>query len=389
MNSRERVIKAINLQEPDRVPMDINPLYDFYINLKNYLHIEIEENVKYNFAMEVIPHPLVLKTLGIDISSVKLGSPKKIINQVSGDGLVQDEWGIVYRPMAQLSGGSYYEVAIPPLIEADLSDLNKYPWPMPDLPGRGEAAELTAKQLSENTDFAIIGRFGGPITETALNMLGIENWMICLASDPEFIESLLTKITDIQIAFDRIGLEATAKYLHIFKASGEDLGMQIGPLYSMKMFRNQLLPHLKRRFQAARKYLDAVNPLVKMMLHSCGSISAFIPDLIEAGIDIIDPIQPHAAGMNSAELKTRFGDRIAFHGGVDIQQVLPFGTRSEIKSEVITRIQDLGKGGGYILAPSHNVQADVKPENIVYMIEIAKQCGEYPLDNNLYNRVLC
>jgi len=379
MNSRERVTKAINHQEPDRIPIDLNPLHDFYINLKQYLDFEIEETVKHNFAMEVVPHPMVLKKLGIDISSVKLGSPKGNKKEPRSDGLVEDDWGIIYKVVSQPGGGSYYEVVRSPLKDAKLSDLAHYPWPVPDLPGRGEEAEKNAKALFEDTEFAILGRFGGAITETAIYLLGMENWMIRLASDPDFMEALLTKITDIQIALDRIGLEATAKYLQIFKASGEDLGMQTGPMYSMKMFRNQFLPHLRRRFQAARKYLDNINPSVKIMLHSCGSISRFIPDLIDAGIDIIDPIQPHAAEMNSADLKTKFGDQISFHGGIDIQQVLPFGTKDEIEAEVRLRINALGSGGGYILAPAHNVQADVKPENIIYMINAVKEFGRYPL----------
>jgi len=379
MNSRERVIRAINHQEPDRVPIDLNPLHDFYLNLKQYLHLDFEEKVKNNFAMEVVPHPLVLQKLGVDISSVKLGSPTAKKKVARGDGLVEDDWGVLYRVVSQPGGGSYYEVVKPPLKDAKLSDLVHYSWPVPDLPGRGEEAEKNAKALYEDTEFAILGRFGGPITETALYMLGMENWMIRLASDPDFMEALLTKITDIQIALDRIGLEATAKYLQIFKASGEDLGMQTGPMYSMKMFRNQLLPHLKRRFQAARKYLDSVNPSVKIMLHSCGSISRFLPDLIDAGIEIIDPIQPHAAAMNSAYLKENFGNKLTFHGGIDIQQVLPFGKKEEIETEVQTRINDLGSGGGYILAPAHNVQADVKPENIICMIDAVKKFGSYPL----------
>jgi uroporphyrinogen decarboxylase len=379
MNSRERVTRAINHQEADRVPIDLNPLQDFYLDLKNYLKIDVDEQVKHNYAMEVVPHPLVLKKLGIDMSSVKLGSPTKKKSEPRSDGLIEDEWGVIYRVVAQPGGGSYLEVVNPPLKNAKLSELATYPWPVPDLPGRGEEAEKNAKALFEDTEFAILGRFGGAITETAINMLGMENWMTRLVLEPEFTEALLTRITDIQIALDRIGLEATAKYLQIFKASGEDLGMQTGPLYSMKMFRNQFLPHFRRRFQSARKYLDSVNPGVKIMLHSCGSISRFIPDLMDAGIDIIDPIQPHAAEMDSAYLKEKFGDRISFHGGVDIQHVLPFGTKEEIREEVKTRIRDLGPGGGYILAPAHNVQADVKPENILVMIEAAKEFGNYPL----------
>jgi uroporphyrinogen decarboxylase len=379
LTSRERVTKAINHQEPDLVPVDLNPLYDFYIQLKDYLGIEIEEKISHNLAMEVIPHPDVLKKLGVDVTAVKLGSVKGVSKEERTDGLVKDDWGILYKLVNQPGGGRYYEVVHSPLIDATLNDLEKYPWPIADLPGRGEGAETAAKHLYEDTDLAIMGRFGGAITEIALYMLGMENWMTRLAMDPEFIHALLTKIADIQIALDRIGLEATAKYLTIYKASGEDLGMQMGPMYSPKMFREMFLPYFTRRFQAAREYLDEVNPGVKIMLHSCGSIRRFLPELIEAGVDIIDPVQPHAAEMNTAELKRDFGSQLAFHGAVDIQQVLPFGTAEEIDQEVKERIFTLGKGGGYILAPAHNVQADVPAKNIVRMCEAAVKFGTYPL----------
>ena len=379
LTSRERVIKAINHQEPDRVPIDLNPLFDFYINLKEYLGLDIDEKISHNLAMEVIPNPKVLQKLKIDIISVKLGSANSAAKEERRDGLVQDDWGTVYRLVSQPGGGKYYEVVDSPLRNATLDDLENYPWPQADQPGRGEAAEAAAKRLYENTDFALLGRFGGPITETALYMLGMENWMMRLAVDPEFIEALLTKITDIQIALDRVGLEATAKYLQIFKASGEDLGMQTGPLYSPKMFANRLLPHLKRRFKAARRYLDTVNPAVKIMLHSCGSIRRFLPNLIDAGVDIIDPIQPHAAEMESGGLKRDFGGSLSFHGGVDIQKVLPFGTEEDIAQEVKVRISTMGSGGGYILAPAHNVQADVPPQNVAFMCETVLKYGNYPL----------
>jgi len=376
------VIKTINHQEPDRIPLDFTPLYDFYLNLKQYLGMEIDETVNYNISMEVIPHPDVLRRLGVDIISVKLGSPTKQEKEERADGLVQDEWGVLFKQVFQPGGGRYYEVVHSPLKDATVDDLETYPWPRPDLPGRGEKAEQSAKHLYEDTDLAIMGRFGGAILDAAVYLLGMENWMVRLAQDKEFIARFLEKITDVQIGLDRIGLEAAGKYIQIFKASGEDLGMQTGPLYSLRMFREQLLPHFRRRYQAARKILDEVNPSAKIMLHSCGSIRSFIPDLIESGIDIIDPIQPHAAGMDSAELKRDFGERLCFHGGIDIQQVLPFGTKEDVVNETRIRIKALGKGGGYILAPAHNVQADVPPENLVTLYEAAHRYGEYRIDVN-------
>lgn len=376
---RERIIAAINHREPDRVPVDITPLYDFYLNLKKFLSIEIDEEVKHNLFMEVIPHPEVLRKLGADIISVKLGSARNQKNVTSSDGFVQDEWGVIYRKVNQPGGGSYYEVQHAPLANASIEDLEKYPWPEADLPGRGEGAEAFAKDMYENTDLALMGRFGGPIIEMGVYLLGFERWMVRAASEPEFATAFLEKVTDVQIAFDRVGIQATGKYLQMLKVSGEDLGMQTGPLYSPKMFQGLILPRLKRRWQAARQLLYEINPSVKIMLHSCGSIRKFIPDLIEAGIQVLDPVQPHAAHMDSFELKREFGEKLVFHGGIDIQQVLPFGTQEEVEEEVRARINAFAPGGGYILAPAHNVQADVPPANIVAMIQAAHLFGQYPL----------
>ncbi len=379
--SRERVIAAIEHREGDRVPIDITPLYDFYINLKKYLGMDVQEEVKPNSAMEVVPHPAVLKKLGVDLISVKLGSPHKIKTDQSNSANKKDEWGLEYCKVSQPGGGHYMEVVEHPFAEATLDDLKDYPWPIPDLPGRGEGAEKSARQFYENTDLGIIGRFGGPVLELAGYLMGLEKFMMRSVTDPEFVGALLDKITEIQIALDRIGLEATAKYIQIFKVSGEDLGMQTGPLYSPRMFKEIFLPRLKRRWQAARKYLDDANPSVKIMLHSCGSVRKFIPDLVAAGIQILDPVQPHAAGMDSFELKRDFGRDLTFHGGVDIQQVLPFGTTREVEDEVRLRLRAFAPGGGYILSPSHNIQADTPPTNIVSMCQAAQRFGQFPIEH--------
>lgn len=377
--SRERVTAAINHVQPDRVPIDMAPLYEFYLKLKQHLGLELDEEVKYNIFMEVTPHPEVLKRLGVDLISVKLSSAKSQKVTWFEDGTVQDEWGVIYRKVAQPGGGQYYEVVHPPLADATIEDLKKFPWPAADLPGRGEGAAIAAKRLYEDTDLALIGRFGGPIIEMGVYLLGFEQWMLRTASDREFTETYLDKVTDVQMAFDRVGLEATAKYLSILKVSGEDLGMQTGPLYSPKMFRELFLPRMQRRWKAAREYLDSVNPRVKIMLHSDGAIRPFIPDLIAAGIQILDPVQPLAAGMDSFELKRDFGAQLVFHGGIDIQFALPFGTQAEVEAEVRQRIQALAPGGGYILAPAHTVQADTSPENIIAMCAAAQRYGQYPI----------
>lgn len=377
--SRERVMAAINHKEPDRVPIDFTPLRDFYINLKNHLGLQIDEQIKTNMAMEVVPHPDVLKAIGVDVISVKLsgGSGKK--PPVHPDGLIEDAWGVIYKEVEQPGGGSYYEAVHSPLADLTPEMVEKYPWPDPDEPGRLEPTAISAKSMYESTDLALVGRFGGTLVETAVFMMGFEKWMVTAAGEPELAGMLLDKITDIQIKLDRVGLEAAGKYLQIFKASGEDYGAQYGPLYSMRMFHNLLLPRLKRRVSAARSYLNEINPECKIMLHSCGSVRRFIPDLIDIGIDILDPVQPLAAEMDSFELKKEFGNRMSFHGGVDIQKVLPFGTEEEVIAETKMRIKAFAPGGGYILSASHNVQADTPPANFMTMIKTAHKFGLYPI----------
>ncbi len=288
-----------------------------------------------------------------------------------------DEWGVGRRLISQPGGGSLLEAVYHPLADSTrVEELQKYPWPDPSAPGRSDGLAAEAKRLYEDTELALVGRVGGPIVETALYLMGFERWLMCCMQTPEFAGALLDKITDIQIALDQIGLEAAGQYLQIFKVSGEDLGMQSGPLYSPRLFRTLLLPRLRRRWQAARECLNRVNPSVQLMLHSCGSIRPFIADLIQAGIQVLDPIQPRAAGMDSAELKQAFGEQLTFHGGVDEQYVLPFGSEEEVAAEVRLRIQALGSGGGYILAPSHTLQADTPPRNIVAMCKAVQEYGQ-------------
>ena len=377
--SRQRVVAAIEHREPDRVPIDFNPVPDFYLKLKEHFGLEIEEELKLGFMEEAIPHPKVLDALGADMISVKLGSAKTAKPPSTGADMVTDSWGVGLKRVFQGGGGSYLEPVYHPLAEADIDDLEKYPWPDPYAPGRGEGALATAKRLYEDTELALVGRFGGPIVQTAIYMMGFQRWLERSACEIEFAGVLLDKITDIAIAMDRVGLEAVAKYLQIFKVSGDDFGMQTGPLYSPVTFGELILPRLRRRWRAARDYLDEVNPAVQLMFHSCGGIRRYIGDLIDIGMQILDPVQPLAAGMDSAELKEEFGDRITFHGGVDEQHVLPFGRPEDVEAEVRRRLLAFAPGGGYILAPSHYVQADTPPANIVAMCRAAREFGRYPI----------
>jgi uroporphyrinogen decarboxylase len=224
-----------------------------------------------------------------------------------------------------------------------------------------------------------MGRFGGTILEQAAYLRGWERWLMDLVVEPEFAKRLMDIITDIQITLDEAGIREAGEYLSIFKLSGEDFGMQDRPLFSMKVWIELVLPVLRRRWQAARSALDRYAPDVKLMLHSDGAIRDFIPDIIASGVEILDPIQPRCVGMDLYSLKEEFGSELTFHGAVDTQTVLPYGSKAEVEQETMRAIDALGKGGGLILAPVHNVQADVPPENLIHMFEIARDYGRYPL----------
>ncbi len=378
--SRKRVQAALAHQEPDRVPIDLTITLTPYLRLREYLGLPPEQNLKPSAFTEVRPGLDVLTALGVDMTFVQLRKPAAWTPPPPlPDGTTFDEWG-VGRRRVELGGETYLnEVSVYPLKDATLSDLDDYPWPDPTDPGRVAGLEQEARRLYEETDFAIMGRFGGPILEQAHYLRGWEQWLIDMAADPEFASALLDRITNIQIGLDEAGLRAAGKYLSIFKLSGEDLGMQDRPLFSPKMWRTLIRPFLERRWRAARAALDRYAPHVKLMLHSDSAFRPFIPELIECGIQVLDPIQEHCPGMELYGLKRDFGQQLTFHGAIDTQQVLPFGSEAEVEAETIRCIDALGRGGGYILAPVHNVQADVPPENLVTMCRMAHEYGRYPL----------
>jgi uroporphyrinogen decarboxylase len=378
--SRRRVEVALAHCEPDRVPVDMTITEVAYLGLREHLGLPRENDLRVSAFTEVRPALDVLGALGIDITYVQLrstgsGTPQKPLD----DGSVFDEWG-VGRKRVELAGGAHLmEATHAPLREAGIADLSDYHWPDPHDPRRVAGLGEEARRIYEDTELAIMGRFGGSILEQTGYLLGWERFLTALVSERELVWKLLNLVADIMIDLDRAGLQAAGPYLSIFKLSGEDLGMQDRPLFSPRTWRGLIRPVLERRWRAARVALDAVGSHASLLLHSDGSFPGFIPELIECGIQALDPIQANCPGMELPSLKSRFGHQLTFHGGVDTQHVLPRGNSGDVVEEVKRCIATLGHGGGYILAPVHNVQADVPPENLVAMAEAVERYGRYPL----------
>lgn len=381
--SRERVMTALEHQEPDRIPMDMTINSIPYQRLRDYLGLAQEEDQTGNRFGEVQPGLDLLAALGMDMTFIKLRKPIHwSAPPAREDGLIFDEWGVGHKKIEVPGAGVLLEPVHAPFEHLDPAkiDLDTYPWPDPNDPGRIAGLAEDCRKLFGGTDLALMGRFGGTIMEQAFFMRGYTQWMKDLLYYPDFARDLMNRIADIQIALDEIGIREIGKYLAIFKLSGEDLGAQDRPMFSPKLWQDLLRPVLKRRWQAARKALDRYEAShVKLMLHSDGAIRPFLSDIIEDGVDAIDPVQVQCAGMDAEGLKRDFGDKLTFHGAIDTQHVLPFGTPDEVKEEVIRIIRALAPGGGFILTPMHNVQPDVPPENMVAMCEAVKEYGTYPI----------
>jgi len=380
MTRRERVIAALEHREPDRVPLSMSITIDAYNNLKRYLGIELEEDLRPGRWTEVPIHPLVAEKFGLDIIWLPTGKPHKKPRQSEDSDKWYDGWGVEWTKIRLPNGGYYNEMTDPPLKDATIDDLDDFDWPDPYDPGIVEGVREHYRHIHNDTEFAILTKFGGAVFEQAWYLRGMEKFLLDMAENEEFVAALLKKIAKVQMGLDGVLIEAAGEYVDVLRLSGEDMGTQENPIISLPMFRRMVRPHLERLWGYAKEMLQKKNPKAKIMLHSCGAIQPFISDWIDMKLDVLDPIQPLAKGMDPFELKAEFGEKLTFHGGIDAQHVLPFGTEEEVREHTRKYIKALAPGGGYICAPVHNVQGDVPPENLVAMRDAVEEFGYYPID---------
>jgi len=313
----------------------------------------------------------ILQALGIDYRRVGelIGSGDRPLP--GQPGMQIDIWGVVRRWT-----GQYWDIVHSPLRGASLADLNAYPWPDPDkILKTAPLAEYRreARRLWQETDLVVVAEhpvYG--VFELACWMCGFDDFLMRLAGDPAFVKALFDKLLALQKAFIQPYYEAVGEYIHL-TTSGDDFGTQTGPFMSTAMFRKWIKPYFAERIAFTRRFTPA-----HFWHHTCGSVHALIPDLLEAGVDILNPIQPGAFRMEPERLKADFGERLCFHGGFDTQNVLPFGTRDEIYAEVERVMLALKPRGGYTFSAGHNIQSDVPAENVMMMYQAAQELGTNP-----------
>ena len=252
--------------------------------------------------------------------------------------------------------------------EPEPADLDRIEWPDPLDPGRYRGLREAAKQLHESSDRAVIlVGWLGPVHATQF-LRGYVEWLEDVLLRPKFFEAMIERTADMWVEGTTRALEECGDYIDVVMY-GDDIGMQRGPVIRPELYRKYIKPHHKRIAAAAK---STGKPL---LFHTCGAVAKLIPDLIDVGINALNPVQVACTGMETDTLKREFGKDLAFWGAIDTQRVLPRGTPAEVREEVRRRIGDLNHDGGYVVAPVHNLQADVPPENIIALYEAAREFG--------------
>ena len=374
MTPRERTISAIKHHSPDRVPLDMTICEEPYMKLLDYYNIDKSNIPEVDKWGEILMIPELAKALGIDFLYIKSKKPQNHNKNTTSD-FFTDEWGVVRKKIHLRNGSYYWEIVKHPLKEARIEDLKDFLWPDPNNEKRYEGLASQAKNLYKNSDLCLIGRFSSSIFETAWYMRGFEQWLMDLVINQDFVKLLMTKIDSIQRRIEERCLELTGEYIQILKLAGGDLGGQMGPLISPEIFKKVIKPILCKGWKISKSKFRKYNPNGSVMFHTCGNVYPFILDFIECELDILDPIQK-VEGMEIEKLKEEFGDKLTFHGAIDTQYLLPYGSPAEVKSEAKRVMEILGKNGGYIAAPVHNLQADVPVENIIALSDAVKEFGK-------------
>ena len=370
--SRERVRAALDHRAPDRIPLDLGGSRMTGIHVRAYAGLRAALGLPpVDIRVGDLTQQLaevdtdVMDLLGCDVRLVgpraAAGYRREVVDQDGYRSFV-DEWGVGRRMPSD--GGLYYDSFGAPLGgEVDANTIDAFPWPDATDPGRYLGMVEAARHIAEGEGRAVfVGSICGGLSEGLFKMRGFEDGYMDLAAEPGRARQVMEKILEIKLAYwDRV-LGELGDLVDVV-GEADDLGGQDRPLFSPATYRSLVKPLQRELFSFIRARTSA-----KVFLHSCGAIRELIPDLIEIGVDILNPVQVTAAGMDSAGLKRDFGrDLVFWGGGIDTQRVLGSGTSDEVRSEVLRRIADLREGGGFVFAAVHNIQPNVPADNILAM----------------------
>jgi uroporphyrinogen decarboxylase len=381
MISRARVLKALNHQEPDRIPFDLGGTglstihVTAYEQLRRYLEMpRTEPHIAFVAEQLVLVDEDAAERLQTDVRPVLPGTSSRFEYVFRDEDLYEayyDEWGIGWRKPKD--GGFYYDMYHHPLADArSLDELKAYPFPDPLDDGRFATLRSQAEAAAaKGKAVALAGPCAG-IAEVYSWLRGYEEYYIDLARNKSWVAYMLDRLVEFKAAYWGRALGEVCDLVDIV-IEADDLGGQQAPLMSPQTYRSLIKPRHRQLFSFIKDQAP-----VKVFYHTCGAVRRLIPDLIDAGIDILNPVQISAAGMDLHELKQEFGrDLVFWGGGVDTQGVLGTATPEVIREHVRRNIEALAPGGGLIFAAVHDIQANVPPENIMAMWEAWKEYGAY------------
>jgi len=374
MTSRNRVRKTINHEEPDRVPIDnggaVSGMHEAaYKKLLTFLGLKDRITIYDPVQRLALVKDEVLDRLGVDTRYIFSNPPSFWTFEEKPDGSWADEFGTGYR-RSEL----YSDYLYPVLKDATLEDLKRYKFPDPGDAARFEGLRERAKELYDKTDFALVGGNIPTVFYLGWVLRGMEQFMMDIVINRDFACYLMDRIVEWYLTLLDGILSEIGEYIE-YQWVGDDWGMQHGPLISLEMFREIVAPRFKKIIDFIKSKTNA-----KVVYHTCGSTRFIIDDLIEIGVDIVQPLQANADGNEDpAQLKHDFGDRIVFHGNTNNQGSFHLN-KDLVKADALYRIRHLAPGGGYIFSSGHNIQANMPPENILTLFDTAKEFGEYPID---------
>lgn len=382
MSPRQRLLTALNHQTPDRVPIDLGGNQTgIHQNAYRKLlaHLGLKDEVRILDAVQQLADPCeaLLERFHVDTRYIRAGAPagwQGGVVRAERDGRVwydlTDEFGVRWSMPAETP--LYMDITLHPLAHATLADLKEYPWPKGDDPTRFAGLRERALHLRRETPYAVVGGICGVVYEICWYMRGLEQWFCDLLNQPAFCEAMLDQTLQFWLDWLRLFLDEVGDLVDVIMI-GDDIAGQNGPLFNPELYRRIVKPRHKRLVQYIRSRTSA-----RIWYHTCGSCRTFIPELLDNGIDILNPVQISARNMDPAELKRQFGDRLVFWGGgCDAQHVLSCCTPSEVAAHVRQNLAAFMPGGGYVFNNVHNIQGDVPPENIVALFDTAYECGFY------------
>ncbi|MBN1123874.1 MAG: hypothetical protein JXA82_02625 [Sedimentisphaerales bacterium] len=382
LTSRQRVQTALSHQQPDRVPIDLG---GFQTGIHRIAYQSLLDHLGWTEEIVILdpvqqlakPSEKILQRFHIDTRYLCARGPDGFDGSIKirqRDGRtwhdLTDEFGVVWSmPEDQ---GLYMDISHHPLAEATISDIVDYPFPKGGDPSRFAGIRQQAIQMHNETSYAICTGIGGVIYEYCWYLRGLERWFMDMLENPSFCEALLDRMLAYWTDFYSGFLKEVGDLVDVVMI-GDDLAGQAGPLFNPDFYRRIVKPRQKALVQHLRSLTQA-----KIWYHTCGACHSLIPDLLDNGIDILNPVQISCSDMNPADLKAQYGDRITFWGGgIDAQHVLPFASPDEVRKDVQRNIEAFKPGGGYVFNNVHNIQAGVPAENIIALFDAAYEFGFY------------